>query len=248
MHATSITHAVSLLDQIIEECRRSNNQIGYFAALYRRVTQHVAAGIAVGRFEDGKRMELLDVVFANRFLRAYEQRQQGSWISRSWARTFDVAALSQPLIIQHLLLGMNAHINLDLGVAAAEVSTSSTIDSLRSDFNAINVLLSELVEDVQQRLNTLSPLMAIIDTIAGRHDETIGNFSMERARDEAWKNACTLVAVPQGQERFNAIHAIDDRAVLFSHVLYDRHMDLLLTPARLVESHNVVHCIDVLAA
>ncbi|CAN5417593.1 hypothetical protein BH10BAC6_BH10BAC6_18440 [soil metagenome] len=248
MNATTIGEVVSQLDDIVMACRQQSSRNGYFAALYRNVTINVANGIGTGRFEDGARMQALDVVFANRYLRAYEQRRIGAWTSEVWARAFDCAELHQPLIIQQLLLGMNAHINLDLGVAAAEISTPDTIHSLRADFDMINALLSELLDDVQQRLNELSPMMYIVDEIAGRYDETTGNFSMSKARDAAWTNAQALVMIPQGQPRWDAIHRIDDAAVALSHIFYDRRMDMLLTPARFVESTNIAHCIDVLSA
>lgn len=248
MQAQSINEVISLLDGVIDSCRTSHSRNGFFAALYRRVTQHVADGIKAGRFQNAARMEALDVVFANRYLHAYEQYHQGLWVSHVWRRAFDVAERSQPLIIQHLLLGMNAHINLDLGVAAAEICTPTSITDLYTDFATINSLLAEMVDDVQSRLDALSPMMHIVDTIAGRFDETIGNFSMERARNAAWANATTLVQIDQGQPRWDAIHTIDSAAVAFSHVLYDPAMDLVLAPARIVESHNTVHCIDVLAA
>lgn len=247
MNVATINEVIDQLDKIVSSCQHRPSRNGYFAALYRGVTKRVAAGIASGRFQDGGRMEQLDVVFANRYLHAYEQRMQGAWTSRAWTRAFDVAEHYQPLIIQQLLLGMNAHINLDLGVAAAEISTPQTIHALRSDFDTINTLLAEMLDEVQHRLDALSPMMSIVDVIAGRFDETIGNFSMQRARDAAWTNAITLVEIPQGPARWDAIHRIDDAAVLLSHVFYDHSMDLVLAPARAVEQKDIAHCIDVLA-
>lgn len=90
MNATTIGEVVSQLDEIVLACRQQPSRNGCFAALYRNVTIDVA-------------------------IRAYEQRRLGAWTSKVWARAFDCAELRQPLIIQHLLLGMNAHINLDLG-------------------------------------------------------------------------------------------------------------------------------------
>ena len=70
--ATNIKEVVAELDIIIERCINENNKLGMFAALYRKVTLQVEKGIAVGRFDDGARMERLDVVFANRYLEAFK--------------------------------------------------------------------------------------------------------------------------------------------------------------------------------
>lgn len=48
-----------------------NDTAGYFAALYRKVTSRAKQGIADNEFEDGSRMEKLDVIFANPYINAY---------------------------------------------------------------------------------------------------------------------------------------------------------------------------------
>ena len=47
-----------------------------------------------------------------------------------------------PVILQHLLLGINAHINLDLGIAAVETSPGNQLAPLKNDFDMINKLLA----------------------------------------------------------------------------------------------------------
>ena len=44
--------------------------MGYFATLYRKVTIQVKKGIADNFFDDGPRMERLDVILANRYTQA----------------------------------------------------------------------------------------------------------------------------------------------------------------------------------
>ena len=58
---------------------------------------------------------------------------------------------------------MNAHINLDLGIAAAEVAPGASIHALEQDFNLINEILCEMVDDVQDRLGKIWPAMRMID-------------------------------------------------------------------------------------
>lgn len=56
---------------------QSQSRLGYFAALYNRVTMAVRDGIHAGAFDDTERMARLDVVFANRSIAAYEQFRGG---------------------------------------------------------------------------------------------------------------------------------------------------------------------------
>ncbi len=69
--AQIIDEVIARLDDIIADCKQRQSRIGYFAALYRRMTVAVRTGIAQKHFEDSNRMEQLDVIFANHYLQAY---------------------------------------------------------------------------------------------------------------------------------------------------------------------------------
>src|SRR5258705_13901399 len=80
--ARSIDEVISRLDAIIgraiiERAIVERDRLGFFAVLYRTVTAAVRDGIAAGRFEDGPRMERLDIVFANRYLQAFDLHRRG---------------------------------------------------------------------------------------------------------------------------------------------------------------------------
>jgi hypothetical protein len=79
-------------------------------------------------------MERLDVVFANRYLVAFEQSQNNQAPTRSWQLTFETSRRWWPIVLQHLLLGMNAHINLDLGIVAARTSPDIWLAELQINF------------------------------------------------------------------------------------------------------------------
>ena len=81
--------------------------LGFFAALYRRVTIEVKRGIDSGRFEDGNRMDRLDVIFATRYLEALERFRRGEHPGDCWSVAFRSAGRWRLLVLQHLLLGMN---------------------------------------------------------------------------------------------------------------------------------------------
>ena len=72
------------LDDIIEWSRATSSCLGYFPALYRKVTAKVRDGIEQGLFEDGPRMERLDVVFASRYLSAIQGYRRDEPVSDAW--------------------------------------------------------------------------------------------------------------------------------------------------------------------
>lgn len=246
--ATSIDEVLARLDAIIAESRQERRRTGYFAVLYREVTQRVKDAIVAGQFDDGPRMERLDVAFANRYLDAYDAHRVGRPTSRAWALAFDTARWWPPLALQHLLLGINAHIVLDLGVAAAEVCPGDALDALEGDFGRINDVLGAMIDDVQRRLATISPWMTVLDRIGQRTDEEVCGFCLERARDVAWRHARRLAPL-DADEQAREIDTMDMLASALA--LPIRSPGVLARTAmlaiRLGERRNVAWTIDVLA-
>ncbi|CAA9200067.1 DUF5995 family protein [Flavobacterium collinsii] len=208
--ATTIDEVIQLLDEIIALSKIEQSAIGLFATLYREVTVKVKEGIQNGSFQNGERMEKLDVIFANRYLKAYYQYKAKEKPSECWGFAFEQAEKFWPIVLQHLLLGMNAHINLDLGIAAAEISTVEDIADLKADFDKINTILSSLVGSVEKCLIKIWPTLTWILKVTGKVDTFFIDFSMETARDGAWKFANEFVAVPE-DKRESCTHERDVR-------------------------------------
>ncbi len=193
MQAYTIEEVITILDKIIADCKAGSSRLGYFASLYRKMTLGVKEGIDKGLFEDGPRMEKLDVVFANRYLKAYDQYSKGQQPTASWKTAFDAVQKDELTVMQHLLLGMNAHINLDLGIAAAEVSTPDTIAALQADYNKINTIIAGFFGAVQDCLSKIAFPMYFIKRIDPDTTTAVLNFSIRKARETAWNNALLLV-------------------------------------------------------
>ncbi len=66
------------------------------------------------------------------------------------------------MVIDHLVAGMNAHIGLDLGIAAATVSPGDKIYDVHTDFKKINTVLNGLVDEVKSDLFAIWPLSKFI--------------------------------------------------------------------------------------
>jgi hypothetical protein len=105
-------------------------------------------------------MERLDVIFANRYLDALNQFWRGETPTQCWSVAFQSTRQWSPIILQHLLLGMNAHINLDLAIAAAQVAPGNKLPGLKRDFEEITVLLSEMIQGMEQRIEQVSPFLS----------------------------------------------------------------------------------------
>jgi hypothetical protein len=224
--AQSIDEVIARLDAIIERAIIERDRLGFFAVLYRTVTVAVKQGIAAGRFQDGPRMERLDVVFANRYLHAFDLHRRGLSPTSSWRAAFAAGSSRRVVIMQHLLLGMNAHINLDLGIAAAEVCPGESLAGLEGDFNEINKVLATLETDVEREVCSLSPWIDRLDHIDPNAGRVIANFSIDKARAASWRTAQRLAAVT-GVEREAAINEIDAKVALLARLI-ERPIGLMI--------------------
>ncbi len=189
--ATTIQQVLQQLDAIIAESIQNNASVGLFAYVYRRTTAEIAKELALGNFENAERLERMDVAFANLYLDAYHDYKKGLPVSKSWELAFKKA--KQPLtLLQHIMLGMNAHINLDLSIATATSMVSEDIKAIENDFNKVNDILFQITDELQDRLSRVSPLLFFLDLLGRNNDERIIDFSMRKARQQAW-NAANLL-------------------------------------------------------
>src|SRR5262249_30680500 len=88
----------------------------------------------------------------------------------SWQVAFRAAAWWRPIVVQHLLVGINAHINLDLGIAAVVTAPGDQLPGLQTDFDQINGVLASLVNVVEKEIATVSPLLGLLEKLSLKTD------------------------------------------------------------------------------
>jgi hypothetical protein len=234
------------LEGVIADTISQRSRAGYFAAMYRKVTVAVRDAILAGRFDDPDRMARLDRVFAERYLDAYGAWRSGGPVTDSWSAAFVASRRWRPIIIQQLLVGMNAHINLDLGIAAATVAPGAQLTGLRSDFDVINEVLAGLTDGFMNDVDEVSPWVGFLDRFGGRTDQAFVRFSIEVARRQAWELATQLAASP---EQWDSIIRVRDTATAQFTKTILRPGTILpagLFLIRLRESNDVTRIIEVL--
>lgn len=249
MPPTTIDEVLAQLDQVILRAREDRSRLGYFATLYRNVTIKVKEGIAAGVFEDGARMEHLDVTFANRYLSALQSYRAGQPANKCWLTAFQTADTWAPTILQQLLVGMNAHMNFDLGIAAQAVAPGSALPALKTDFDRINDILSGMTNKVRADIGGVSPWIRLLNSFPSQTDDRFINFSMGKARASAWLVANMINSTPT--EKLGRELEILDEAVAKLGLLIANPREWLISLGlrviRMRESNDVPHVIDVLS-
>ena len=179
-----------MLDDTIEELRSvalaASDASGHFPAMYARVTDRIRRAAAAGEFGDGDGM----VRFARAFAGWYLRPSSGIGpVPGSWRAVWDVSGDRRLLIVQHLLLGINAHVNHDLGQVVVELADERddrTLASMRADFERVNAVLAATMPDVMRDLGRSSRwvnVTAVWGAVRWFH------FSLEAAREQAWRFA-----------------------------------------------------------
>ncbi len=225
MLPTTIVEVLSELDSIIAKSISANDARGIFAYVYRRTTAEVKMAIDNEEFEDNDTLHQFDVAFANYYLQAYRQFEAKENCSLCWRESFEGCNESLT-IIQQILLGMNAHINLDLGLTAAVISKGKDINLLKKDFDKVNDILERIVNELQEKLSKVSPLFFLVDWVGQNNDEKLIDFSMRQARGQAWRLASLLHNQDLGS--FEVKHEAADQAfALFAQKLRKPEMKIL---------------------
>ena len=163
--ATNIDDVVRNLDQIIDWAIREQSTIGYFPVMYKRSTVTIREALGKGSFRDRPLMEDFAVRFAQRYfnaLNAYfspvDYPGEYNGLTLPWEVVFVGHELGYSTMLQHMVAGLNAHIQFDLGVVTAEV-VPSTIDTFEHDFNLINELVVSQVNKMLKVVYGLSPTL-----------------------------------------------------------------------------------------
>jgi hypothetical protein len=213
---TTIDEVIDQFDEILDWATKKKTPLGYFPAVYRGVTCTVRDEIAAGSFDDNERMTRFDICFANRYLEAFHGwKAKRKNVTGSWAASFDAADNDDLTILQHLLLGVNAHMNLDLGCAASTIAPGASLPSLQPDFLRINTILDRLVDHDRLVVDGLSPMLRAIDRFGALSNHFV-DLDIELRRQRSWEVAETLAPLT-GAAHKKQVAVVDARVVGQSH-------------------------------
>jgi hypothetical protein len=195
----SVTAAVEGLSELETRLRAREDRRAVFLTIYERMTRAVRDGIEGGRFADADWMRDYTTTFANYYRRAFLAFERGRLgaVPDPWRVAFGTASRGDRLVVQDAFLGVNAHINYDLGLALRDVGIDPDREQKYADHRAIDEILGQLVDAQQTALAELyAPDIDDIDSALGRLDETLTLHSLTAGRQRAWWTAVVLTDAP----------------------------------------------------
>jgi hypothetical protein len=242
---TTIDGVIDQLQSIIDDSIKTGSRLGYFAALYRRMTMAIRDGMRTGRFQDNARIERLDVTFASRYLVTRGQYFAGELHGQSWLQAYHAAGSANLTVLQQLLIGINPHIMIDLGVAAARTCPGDQLAGLETDFNTVNAIILSLFPVIDAELDELSPFERFVDhSFLGYLKDKAINLSIDEGRKSSWGFATKLAYLDLPAQAIAIGHRDLEGIALGACILKDP----IAAIARKRESSDVVKNIQVLNA
>ncbi|MEX2572308.1 MAG: DUF5995 family protein [Gemmatimonadota bacterium] len=215
----SVGDVVAGLERLEAHCLPRRDRRGVFATAYLQITRAIQAEIIAGSFHDDAWAARYLVCFGNLYreaLLAYEIEETRA-VPRAWCMAFDEARNGTGLVIQHLVLGINAHINHDLALALGEVGIDPEREKKYQDHARVNEVLEAATERLKTQVSTMyAPLLQRLDWVAGRLDDDFTRFSIPRARDHAWGFAVAIAGARSDGDRSLLLRTLDEQAAVMA--------------------------------
>ena len=172
--------------------------VAQFNELYLAVTRAVMVETKAESYESPEFISRLDVLFADLYFAAIEDDAAGRELPKAWAPLFEKRHAPGIAPLQFAIAGMNAHINHDLAVALVDTCDEHGLDldndtPQHRDYLAVNGTLERVEGEIKARYT--AGIVGDLDKAMGPLDDVLANWSVARARDNAWVTAQTIRAL-----------------------------------------------------
>lgn len=189
---------------------QSADERAIFLRCYSMMTGNMITALDADRFHDRTwATQLLNVFGEYYFLALAAYDQSSSETPAVWKFAHDAAIQRNLHVMQHLFLGINAHINYDLVLTVVDMlepewdQLNEAQRQLRyEDHCKVNEVIAETIDRVQDTvIERYDPLMDVIDRMLGRVDELLLSRLITHWRESVWQQAMSMLACQNARER-----------------------------------------------
>lgn len=201
---------VANMEQHIARWESERDARSIFLSCYRLMTINMYQALEEGQFVDPTWVGALLEHFASYYFVALEAYEADDPCTpEAWQIAFKAAKQTNLSPIQHLLLGVNAHINYDLVLAEVDLLdsewaelTSEQRGRRQADHERVNQVIGETIDAVQDTiLEPLQPRLEILDRLMGGLDEWLVSRLIRHWRAEVWEAAVNFLETPDPDSR-----------------------------------------------
>ncbi|PEN11463.1 hypothetical protein CRI94_15635 [Longibacter salinarum] len=193
-----------------------------FLECYLIMTRNMVAQVHADAFGDARWVHGLLHRFAEYYfdaLSAYES--EGMSPPAVWQVAFDCSASGEATAVQHLLLGVNAHINYDLVLTLEDILAPewSQLDrghqAIRyADHCSVNRVIAQSVDAVQDTvLEPRMQFLEFVDIALGPVDEYLVSRLITSWREDVWRHTQELLRCRDERERRAYVATVEAEAL-----------------------------------
>jgi hypothetical protein len=201
--ASKFNH-INIVQKMTDQARyweERQDKRAVFLQCYTMMSANMLDALKAQRFQDNAWVERLLHRFADYYFDALACYDCGEEVPLVWQNVHEAAAHNKLHVLQHLLLGVNAHINYDLVLTLEEILRDEWFDlseEMRKkryqDHCMVNTIIAETIDKVQDDvIEEYSPIMDLVDKVFGRQDERIFISLISSWREHVWENALKLI-------------------------------------------------------
>jgi len=205
-----------------EAWRSAGDKRYLFLACYAMMTEAMLTGLTAGRFRDQAWVTRLLDRFAEYYFEALDAYAADPGSAPAvWKLAHDQSRFERLHVFQHVMLGINAHINFDLVLTMHELlrpDWPGMDDKKRAarlaDHETVNEVIAETIDRVQDEvIERESPWMEVVDRLMGRMDEWLLAELIRGWRQEVWQAVGGLLAATTEEEKEELRRETEQRAL-----------------------------------
>lgn len=210
------------MQTLVQAWIQASDKRAIFLNCYLLMTRNMLTAIESGEFHDADWVRPLLQRFADYYFEALEAYDHGSPTTpKVWQRAHDAAQRKKVAVLQHLLLGVNAHINFDLVLTLVELlegewnELDEDVRTMRyTDHCQVNAIIGRTIDAVQDEvIEVLLPEMDYVDRLLGPFDEWMTSRLISRWREEVWQHAVQLLECSTQADRTRLQQRIEKRTL-----------------------------------
>jgi len=213
---------------LIDQWEAVLDQRRIFLSCYLMMTSNMLSAIEQREFLDSAWVDNLLRHFAEHYFTALEAYEQDPTAAPPvWQLAHHAARDPDTLVLQKLLVGVNAHINYDLVLTLVELLESEWAvlsedqrTGRYADYCHVNEVICQTIDTVQdQVLEPGLPLMDILDKFLGPIDEFLISNLINHWRETVWNNATLLLEATEPAEQARLIQRVEQEALRLGRII-----------------------------
>ncbi len=220
--------AQKALSRLVLKWQKDRDKRVVFAHTYLLMTTNMMEALDQGEYHDAGWVRRLLERFASYYFNALEH-YENAWFSTPpvWRVAFQVAENPQTTTAQHLLLGINAHINHDLVLTLIDMLKDEWAglspdqkQQRYDDHTHVNQVIAGTMEATQQEIvSRYSPILDALNKVSFHLDFIVVSQLINHWRERVWNHAAAYLDQEDRDQQHRLLQNVEYMALRRADVI-----------------------------